>query len=59
MSLDKAMQNLKYDSRLTEYNLNSGILKKDELQTHLEKLPDLAPVCEPLDLEKKERPEQH
>lgn len=59
MSLDKAMKNLKFDSRLTEYNLNSGILNKEELKTHLDKLPDLTPQSEPIDLDKKEKPEQH
>ena len=59
MSLDKAMKNLKFDSRLTEYNLNSGILTKEELKAQLEKLPDLAAQSEPIDIEKKEKPEQH
>lgn len=59
MSLDKAMKNLKFDSRLTEYNLNSGLLTKEELKTQLEKLPDLAPQAESIDLDKKEKPDQH
>lgn len=41
MSLDKALQNLKFDKRLTEYNLNKGHLSKEELQKHLEGLPDV------------------
>ena len=59
MSLDKAMKNLKYDSRLTEYNLNSGILSPEELKKYLESLPDLAPQSESLDLDRKEKAEQH
>jgi hypothetical protein len=59
MSLDKAMKNLKFDSRLTEYNLNAGILEKAELKAHLDKLPDLAANAESIDIEKKEKPEQH
>jgi hypothetical protein len=59
MSLEKAMKNLKFDSRLTEYNLNSGILEKTELKEHLDRLPDLSNSAEPIDLEKKEKAEQH
>lgn len=59
MSLAKAMEDLKYDSRLTEYNLNSGILSQEELKKHLQSLPDLAPQTEKLDLERRERSEQH
>lgn len=58
-SLDKAMKNLKFDARLTEYNLNNGIMSKDELKTHLEKLPDLAAQAEPIDIEKKDKDDQH
>ena len=42
MSLADANKNLKWDVRMTERNLNVGELKKDELQKHLEQLPDLA-----------------
>lgn len=42
MSLAEANKNLKWDVRLTERNLNVGDLKKDELNKHLEQLPDLA-----------------
>ncbi|HEX7674893.1 MAG TPA: hypothetical protein VF412_12015 [Bdellovibrio sp.] len=42
MSLAEANKNLKWDVRLTERNLNVGELKKDELNKHLEQLPDLA-----------------
>lgn len=41
MSLAKALQNLKFDKRLTEYNLNKGQLTKEELNQHLESLPDV------------------
>jgi hypothetical protein len=59
MSLDKAMKNLKYDSRLTEYNLNAGILTPEELKKHLEALPDLEVQTESIDIDRKERAEQH
>lgn len=41
MSLDKALKNLKFDKRLTEYNLNKGLLNKEELQKHLQSLEDV------------------
>ncbi len=42
MSLAEANKNLKWDTRMTEAKVNSGELKKDELQKHLEQLPDLS-----------------
>ncbi len=42
MSLDKAMKMLKYDKRLTEWNLNHGQLSQEEMNKHLEQLPDSA-----------------
>jgi hypothetical protein len=42
MSLAEANKNLKWDVRLTERNLSVGELKKEDLQKHLEQLPDLA-----------------
>lgn len=41
MSLDKAMKSLKFDKRLTEWNLSNGQLTKEELKKHLDSLPDL------------------
>lgn len=41
MSLHKSLKNLKFDKRLTEYNLNKGLLSQDELKKHLESLPDV------------------
>lgn len=41
MSLDKALKNLKFDKRLTEYNLNKGLLQKEELEKHLQSLEDV------------------
>lgn len=42
MSLDKAMKNLKFDKRLTEWHVNNGQLSKEELEAHLKSLPDMA-----------------
>jgi hypothetical protein len=53
MSLDKATMNLKFDSRLTEYNLRAGNVSKEELSKRLSELPDLADKCEKINLEEK------
>lgn len=51
MALDKAMKNLKFDVRLTEFNLNNGLLSKEELQQHLAKLPDCGAQSESVNLD--------
>ena len=51
MSLDKAMQNLKLDSRLVEFNIRTGQITKEDLQKHLANLPDLAQNCEKINIE--------
>jgi|GEM_PF-1391914 len=42
MSLDKAMKNLKYDRRMTEWNINNGQMTREEFQKYLDSLPDLS-----------------
>lgn len=42
MSLAKAVNNLKFDKRLTEWCINNGQMTKEELKKYLESLPDLA-----------------
>ncbi len=41
MSLYKSLKGLKFDKRLTEYNLNKGLLTEEELKKHLETLEDV------------------
>lgn len=41
MSLDKAMKTLKLDKRMLDWMLRNGRLTKEELQQHLQSLPDL------------------
>jgi hypothetical protein len=53
MSLDKANLNLKFDSRLAEYNLRTGNVSKEEMSKRLAELPDLSDKCEKLNLEEK------
>ena len=61
MSLDKAMQNLKLDLRLLEFNLRTGQITKEEVQKHLSSLPDSAGNCEKINIEEHDRStsEQH
>jgi hypothetical protein len=55
MSLDKALKNLKFDVRMTEFNLKNGVISKEELNTHLGQLNDSAANSEKLDLEESSR----
>ncbi len=55
MSLDQAMKKLKFDSRLIEHNLSTGLITKEEYENHLKSLQDLAVQAAPVDLEE-ERP---
>jgi hypothetical protein len=55
MSLDKALKNLKFDVRMTEFNVDNGVVTKEELTSHLNKLPDSSANSEALDLEENGR----
>lgn len=52
MSLDKSLKNLKFDKRLTEYNLNKGLLTQDELKKHLDSLQDVGSKIDLVSLKK-------
>ena len=51
MSLDQAMKKLKFDSRLIEQNLNTGLLTKEEHEAYLKSLPDLSVQAIALNME--------
>lgn len=51
MSLDKALKNLKFDVRMTEFNLNNGVVSKEEFNSHLSQLPDSGANSEKLNIE--------
>lgn len=53
MSLDKSLKNLKFDVRMTEFNVNVGQISKEELKAHLNSLPDLAHNAEQINLEER------
>jgi hypothetical protein len=52
VSLDKSLKNLKFDKRLTEYNLNKGLLTQDELKKHLDTLQDVGSKIDLVSLKK-------
>jgi hypothetical protein len=62
MSLDKAMKNLKFDKRLTEWYINNGLLTREELEAHLKALPDMGhnvDLSESKEEDADEQPSQH
>ncbi len=54
MDLSKALDNLKFDTRMREWMVKQGIVNKEDQQKNLNSLPDSAHVCEPVTLEDKE-----
>jgi hypothetical protein len=55
MSLNKALENLKFDKRLLELNLKQGRITKEEFEQFQKTLPDLKDNCEMLDIEKEDK----
>jgi len=51
MSKSRQDELIKFDSRMIEFNLNRGTLTKEELDKHLQSLPDLAGQAITIDLE--------
>lgn len=42
MSFDKAMNKMKFDTRLLEYNFSQGYISKEDYNKHLTQLEDCA-----------------
>lgn len=55
MSLNKALENLKFDKRLVDLNIKQGRVTKEELSKNKTELPDLESQCEKLDIEKEDK----
>ena len=55
MSLNKALENLKFDKRLIELNLKLGRVTREEYDQYNKTLNDLEAQCEKLDIEKEEQ----
>lgn len=53
MSLNKAVENLKYDMRLLDLNLRLGRLTQAEYDQHIKSLQDLEAESAKIDLETK------
>lgn len=51
MELHEALQMVKYDTRLIDWNLKQGLINKDEYDRHLKALPDSTDRSQTLDLE--------
>lgn len=54
MSLNKALENLKFDKRLLELNLKLGRVTQQEIDQNNKGLQDLEAQSEKLDIEKEE-----
>lgn len=51
MSLNKALEDLKFDKRLFEINIRLGRLSTEEIEKHNKSLEDLESQSEKLDIE--------
>jgi hypothetical protein len=55
MSLNKALEDLKFDKRLIDLNVKMGRVTKEQMDQNTKNLPDLESQCEKLDLEKEDQ----
>ena len=53
MDLHKALENLKHDTRMKDWNVKQGVTQKDEHEKYLKSLKDSAGDCEEVTLEDK------
>lgn len=51
MELHEALQMVKYDTRLIDWNLKQGLITQEEYDKHVKSLPDTADRSQKLDLE--------
>lgn len=52
--LNKALDTMKFDVRMRDWNMKQGNLKKEDLEKHMGSLNDSSNSCEPVTLEDKE-----
>lgn len=50
-SLDRALANLKFDSRMVDWNIQNGLITKVEFDKHLNDLKDLTQQTQKLEFE--------
>lgn len=51
MKLEQSIENLKYDTRLIDYNLKHNKVTKEEYQNYLQSLNDSSNDCQAIELE--------
>lgn len=51
MDLGKALENLKFDVRMKEWNIKQGVVKEKEVEENLKNLKDMAASAVPLDFQ--------
>lgn len=54
MDLNKALDVMKFDVRMRDWNVKQGNIKKEDVEKHLSSLNDNAGNAEPVTLEDKE-----
>ncbi len=54
MSLNKALEGLKFDKRLLEMNVHLGVIKQEDITRNDNALVDLESQSEKLDIEKED-----
>lgn len=51
MDLTKALENLKFDTRMKDWNIKQGLITKDDYEKTIKSLKDSAGDCEEVTLE--------
>ncbi len=54
VDLNQALEVMKYDVRMRDWNIKRGTLNKEDVEKHIKSLNDSANGCEPVTLEDKE-----
>jgi len=51
MDLSQALENLKFDVRMRDWNLKQGVLKDKDIEDHTKNLKDIASNSAPLEFQ--------
>lgn len=51
MDLSKALDDMKFDVRMKDWNIKQGQIKKEDVDAHTKNLQDLSNAAEPVTLE--------
>ena len=55
MSLSKCLEKLKFDTRMTDWNLTQKKVNQQDIQKHLKSLDDVSHLSEPLQIEEEQQ----